>query len=408
MTIFVSIAAYRDPDLAATIEDCLAKARHPEELCFGICWQRGPNEPELPFFDDHRFRIREVSWRNSAGACWARAEIMKLWQGEEFFLQLDSHHRFSQDWDVKLLHHVQRTGSDKPVIGTYAPPFAPWETAPAAEPMQMNFDRFTEDGIPLFQGGVIPDWHDLSAPIPARFISAHFLFTIGRFVGDVPYDPDLYFLGEEITLAIRAFTNGYDLFHPPEHILWHEYTRSYRPKHWDDHVAERGLLVPWHHRDAFSRQKVNAFLRQPTVGAFACGSTRTFAEYEEYAGLDFRRRRVQDYTRLRRRPPNPPQSPDWAEQVRTWQVQITMDRGLVPTLPVEDCHFWYLGLHDAFNEEIFRADVFGAELYGYIVGNDPRIVITREFASDREPATWTVWPVSHSRGWLEKISGAIG
>jgi hypothetical protein len=408
MTIFVSIAAYRDLDLAATIADCLAKARYPEDLRFGICWQHGPDEPQLPFFDDHRFRIREVSWHDSAGACWARAEIMKLWHGEEFFLQLDSHHRFTQDWDTRLLNHAQRTGSSMPVMGTYAPSFTPGETAADAEPMQMNFDRFTEDGIPLFRGGVIPDWRDLNTPIPARFISGHFLFTVGRFVEDVPYDPELYFLGEEITLAIRAFTSGYDLFHPPEHILWHEYTRSYRPKHWDDHVAERGIQVPWHHRDTFSRQKVNDFFRHPTIGVFACGVARTFAEYEEYAGIDFSRRRVQDYTRLGLPPPNPPQSTDWAEQLCTWQVQITIDRELLPVLPVDDCHFWYLGLHDAFDEEIFRGDVFGAELFGYVVGDDPRIVIAREFVSEREPVTWTVWPVSHSRGWLEKISGTIG
>jgi len=38
----------------------------------------------------------------------------------------------------------------------------------------------------------------------ARFISAHFSFSIGNFVSEIPYDPDLYFIGEEITLSIRA------------------------------------------------------------------------------------------------------------------------------------------------------------------------------------------------------------
>ena len=46
---------------------------------------------------------------------------------------------------------------------------------------------------------------------------------------NVPYDPTLYFLGEEITLAVRAYTHGYDLFHPSETIVWHEYTRNGRP-----------------------------------------------------------------------------------------------------------------------------------------------------------------------------------
>src|SRR6478672_7522891 len=98
MTIFISIASYRDPQLVPTIQDCLAKARRPDDLSFGICWQRGPEE-ELPYQDDPRFRIREVDWRESQGACWARSEIMGLYDGQDYFLQLDSHHRFVEGWD---------------------------------------------------------------------------------------------------------------------------------------------------------------------------------------------------------------------------------------------------------------------------------------------------------------------
>ena len=39
--IFVSVAAYRDPELLPTLADCLAKAREPDRLRFGICWQYG-------------------------------------------------------------------------------------------------------------------------------------------------------------------------------------------------------------------------------------------------------------------------------------------------------------------------------------------------------------------------------
>ena len=36
-TIFVQIAAYRDPELLPTIRDCLQKAKYPKLLSFGIC-----------------------------------------------------------------------------------------------------------------------------------------------------------------------------------------------------------------------------------------------------------------------------------------------------------------------------------------------------------------------------------
>jgi len=242
LSIFVSIAAYRDPQLVPTIQDCLAKARYPEQLRFGISWQHGPEEASLPFHSDPRFRILDVDWRASRGACWARAEIMRLFAGEDFFLQLDSHHRFAQDWDATLLRHAESSGSPKPILTTYATPFRPGTPdVLEAGAMRMDFDRFTEEAIVLFRPSEIPNWQSRTRPVRGRFLSAHFFFTIGDFVKEVPYDPDLYFVGEEISLTVRAFTHGYDLFHPPEIIVWHEYTRQYRTKHWDDHVKTRGI-----------------------------------------------------------------------------------------------------------------------------------------------------------------------
>ncbi|MEZ5416717.1 MAG: GlcNAc-transferase family protein [Vicinamibacterales bacterium] len=82
----------------------------------------------------------------------------------------------------------------------------------------------------------------------------------GSFVTDVPYDPDLYFTGEEITLAVRAYTHGYDFFHPRQVIVWHEYTRNYREhKHWTDHTTGPEVELPWHQRDQASLAKVAAF-----------------------------------------------------------------------------------------------------------------------------------------------------
>ncbi len=74
----------------------------------------------------------------------------------------------------------------------------------------------------------------MTEPIPARFYSAHFAFTVGQFCKEVPHDPEYYFHGEEISIAVRAYTWGYDLFHPHKVIAWHEYTRKGRTKQWDD------------------------------------------------------------------------------------------------------------------------------------------------------------------------------
>ena len=118
--IYIQIAAYRDPQLIPTISDCLARARYKDQLTFGICWQREESDRALDAFaGDRRFRVDDVPWNKSNGLCWARSRIQRMYEGEEFTLQIDSHHRFIEDWDVRLLEYLELTGSPKPILGSY-------------------------------------------------------------------------------------------------------------------------------------------------------------------------------------------------------------------------------------------------------------------------------------------------
>jgi hypothetical protein len=405
--IFVSIAAYRDPELVPTITDCLAKARHPDQLQFGVCWQHGPEEPRPELGDDDRFQFIDVDWRESRGACWARAEIMRLWDGQDYYFQIDSHMRFAHDWDVTLLRQAELSGSEKPVMTSYCPAFVPGNGPLSGGPMRIDFVRFHADAIPAFIPGHIEDWQDYNRPLRARFLSAGFCFAPGVFVEEVPYDPEVYFLGEEISLAVRAFTNGYDLYHPTEPIVWHEYGRGARIKHWDDHTLANGLAPEWWELDAQSRAKVSSFLTTPFVGRYGCGTDRTFQEYEAYAGLSFADGRAQDYTRAHLEPPNPPMPPDWATHVQIWNTRISIDRRRLPTPTTSDIDFWYVGFHDATGSEIYRRDAPTEELEEIERDADGLLELVRHFESTREPVTWTVWPHSRSIGWLDKVSGAL-
>lgn len=404
MTIFVSIAAYRDPELVPTIEDCLRRARWPDQLRFGICWQHGADEPRPPRLGRGRMRLLDVPWRESRGACWARAECMKLYGGEDWFLQLDSHHRFAQDWDATLLDQAEKSGSARPVLSTYAAAFDPAAPTPAADAATcMRFDRFTPEAIPLYLFGAMPGWERRTGPMRARFVSGHLLFAPGRFVEDVPYDPDLYFIGEEITLAIRAFTHGYDLFHPGAHVAWHEYTRKLRPKHWDDHVTAMGAETPWHARDSVSLAKVRRFLEAPELGRFGCGELRSFADYEAYAGLVFRRRYA---SRAARQGDEPAPLRPATGPSRNWRVRLALDHAALAPAALDNPLFWYVGFHDADGVEIARDDAGQAELQRILAGGRP-IVIERRFASPQPPASWTIWPADRRGRWLGKIESPI-
>ena len=280
MTVFVSIASYRDPELLPTLRDCLATAARPDRLRFGICWQHDETDSLAEFAGDPRFDVIDVDYRDSLGACWARAEIMGRYAGEDYFLQLDSHHRFVPGWDEKLIGHLHAADSVKPVLSTYLPDYQPdGERDVGGQPSSVVFHRYGPGGVPLLCGSRMPEGTPLDRPVPGKFLSGHFLFAPGSFVTEVPYDPELYFHGEEITLSVRAWTHGYDIFMPPENLMWHYYKRATSSRHWNDHG--------WEERDRASKRRVRRLLRGLETGPFGAGPVRTVAEYEEFAGLAF-------------------------------------------------------------------------------------------------------------------------
>jgi Glycosyltransferase (GlcNAc) len=405
--IFVSIAAYRDRQLVPTIEDCIAKAADPYRLRFGICWQHGAGDDPLLFTNDDCFRILDVDWRDSKGACWARAEVMKLWRGEAWLLQVDSHCRFAHSWDEKLIRSMVQTGSPKPVLSTYATAFVPGDDEVLVDgPLQMAFQGFTAEGIPYMKPVPISDWQNRSTPLRARFLSAGFLFAPGSFVEEVRYDPELYFLGEEATMTVRAFTNGYDLFHPCETILWHDYVRANATKHWEDHTETNNVSQKWHELDLISKNKIKRMLGGEAVESFGLGSVRTLEEYERYAGLSFRLRRAQDYTVRYEEPPNPETTSDWTADIYTWMVRITLERAALPDGALEDPVFWYVGIKGEDGIEIHRKDILKNQVDTFPKG-EPTLVLVLEFQSGTIPATWSIWPVSRTLGWLSKIEGRL-
>ena len=205
---------------------------------------------------------------------------------------------------------------------------------------------------------------------------------------------------------MRAFTHGYDLFHPGEVIVWHEYTRDYRTKHWDDHTADSGVAVDWTQRDAPSRESARLLLTQQHSGAFGCGTVRTVADYEAFAGVSFAHRRAQDYTRRHLQPPNPPVEAGWAEETRDHTVRMPISAGQL-TSSLVDAEFWYVGIHDSDGEELLRADAGRDEIEELLAGAAGPITVVRRFESTARPAAWTVRPFATAQGWLDPIEGRV-
>ena len=412
--IFIQIASYRDPELLNTLQDCIDKSKYPENLVFGICWQHS-KEDEWDTLDDYkddpRFRIVDVDYTESKGACWARNTLQQQYGGEQYTLQLDSHHRFIQDWDeelITMLKSLQDKGHQKPLLTSYISSYDPQNDPEGRTqvPWLMNFDRFIPEGAVFFLPATIPNWETMTEPIPARFYSAHFAFSLGSFVEEVPHDPNYYFHGEEISIAVRAYTHGYDLFHPHKIIAWHEYTRRGRTKQWDDDKTWGNKNSESHLRNR-KLFEMDGLTKDIDFGIYDFGTERTLEDYERYAGVSFKKRAVQKYTLDNNFAPNPPLYGEEFEEsfLKIFKHCIDVHRSNFDK--DKDYNFWAVIFEDEDGNSINRKDMSESEIRGYLTTPDDWVKIWREFSVESKPYKWIVWPHSKSEGWLNKIEGTL-
>jgi hypothetical protein len=123
------------------------------------------------------------------------------------------------------------------------------------------------------------------------FISAGMLFAPGNIVQEVPYDPHIYFSGEEISLAVRLWTHGWDIFQPSKVIAYHNYGKQpERPRHWEDQIDWTALSKESVRRLRYLLGTSDDGNGLADIGRFGLGTTRSLAEYEQCFQLDFKLR----------------------------------------------------------------------------------------------------------------------
>lgn len=308
MSIFVSIAAFCEPLLEFTLDGLFSQAQHPSEIRVGLVDQS---------LDNNRAWLASKSyWKNisyvqidpidTRGVSWARSIVFSLYQDETYLLQIDSHTHFAANWDQQLINSLTHLGQTaaKPILSTYPPPF--------------EFDENNQPHPTLKPAGTVyglkkhPETELTAECATLRFqvehlrgaeyvegyhIGAGFLFTLGQFVEEVPYDPYLYFHGEEQSLAIRAYTRGWTIFHPlheliPIYHLYKQRDNAYQTHHWHpDYEAQR--QIKWTTLKKRSDARLLALVSGKTVGAYGLGQQRTLAEFSKASAIDYERYQAQ-------------------------------------------------------------------------------------------------------------------
>jgi hypothetical protein len=401
-SIFVQIASYRDPELIPTIKNLIETAHKPENLKICVAHQYA-EEDEWDrldqFADDGRFTVIQIPYQESQGTCWARSEIQRHYNGEDYTLHLDSHHRFETGWDTECINTVselQKQGFKKPLLTSYCPAYELNTTTPrdtTAYGMQINV---WNDGVALFHPYAMGK---TTAPVPSRFYSGHFAFTLGQFCKEVPHDPLMYFYGEEISISVRAFTHGYDLFAPHKPVVWHEYTREGRSKHWDDHSR-------WFDRDSASKARARQLLgvngevcspcNKNTFKEYGLGEVRTLEEYELYAGVKFADQTITHRCKQNLPPPGMEGDSIYHES-KEYHIKLNKYDFLY-----EDTAFAALVMEDNNGMVVHHDTITKDEINALKSSNMAYMNISRSVIGVK-PLRYLIWPYSQSHGWGDKV-----
>lgn len=303
-SIFISIAGYRDPLLKTTITEAYERASHKDRLVFGIVDQSYDKEfiniDQLPFRDQIRYvRLDPYMTR---GCCFARNLSQSLWAGEQLYFQCDSHTLFDPGWDEIFEKEFFRLQAwhERPVITAYPRGFKAVDNdinklerqqLTGCMTLAVDPNHYFKDDYYL--GTVAKVCNEYNDTVPGFLISANCLFTWGRICEEVPYDPYLFFHGEEHSLALRMWTTGYNIFHMPMTPVYHHYGRDYRKTFWGDAFIESQRNEPWWDSDQRSKSRLKYIVTGQRGGQYGVGSVRTINDYIRYCGINYYIREVE-------------------------------------------------------------------------------------------------------------------
>ncbi len=243
-SVFLSLAAFREHLLADTLSYAFDNAKHPEKLfigavvqnCFGKVGPDGKIDPsgkpcktgaqvvgknkkgrdmtkvsDAPidkngvydfcnnpkykkYCDAGQVRAVYVHETESLGPAMARYYASKLWGGETYFVQTDSHLQFAVEWDEKYKKEIKSTSNfPKSILSSYPPGFNPdngksVRESPGARLCTCSTNVLDPNPIIRINSGASYNG-DEEHPTQIPFVAAGFFFARAEFLVEMPFDP---------------------------------------------------------------------------------------------------------------------------------------------------------------------------------------------------------------------------
>ncbi len=294
--ILIEIAAYRDPQLLYTVHSALIQADNPERVSFSICYQSDNLEDLEELQKIKNCRIKYLKESEARGSCYARYLCQQMIEDEDYIYQIDSHMRFIKHWDTKMIELLLSINDKKASISFYPPNCTKdMMKLPLNDPI---FDKPTSGGTMYIIGFVeneshftssncIPDVIDENTEVIFKqnpLISAGNFFSFADIHREVIHDPNMYFYGDELPMALRYYTYGWNNYCCNYSYIYHEYDRLDRK--WPSRPPG------YHCEDQRFNELLDLDHKKYDMGKYGLGRVRTIKDFEDYVGLDFSKRIV--------------------------------------------------------------------------------------------------------------------
>lgn len=299
MKILVTICSFLDDELPYTLKSCYDQAKYKDSIEFAITLQHDNHDVNI--IDDLPYSIKKCKYhyKESKGVGWARNLTQQLYNEQDFILQIDSHTRMIEEWDRILLNDIEKIGKG---VLSFLPPSYLKDKKENKDILFINSDRLDYIRIPKAQSFVGDWWIDLGGYVNERhtnfncvkvaFTSGGFVFAPGNWLKDVPCDPNTYYWGEEQSVYLRTFTNGYDIFTPSQIVAWH-YSASGEnkssPHHWL--VNEENIVLNLNNASYLRSEQL---IKNKIEGIYGLGKKRTLEDWSILSGVDFFKHTITD------------------------------------------------------------------------------------------------------------------
>lgn len=260
-------------------------------------------------------RLLPLNETESYGPFFARYLASKLWEGQAFFMQIDSHSHFRQDWDRIVIDNLREaTSFPRAIVSNYPPGHeTPWSRLEPGTyiPEALCDIRFADNTMRLehtFRTSNLQD--QMHNPAQSLFIAAGFYIAHTSLLRDVKYDPLLpyIFMGEEIMMSARAWTSGWYVYAPSQDVVLHMYVRQESPKFWEtvndvfgvgsmhndltDVVMDRiKYVLQWKGKENPGDLQMGEFQTR-LLETYGVGKRRSLDEFYQLSGIDMKNERV--------------------------------------------------------------------------------------------------------------------